>query len=81
VRLSRDESGESLAKKLSKVGYLVIRQKGSHIRLSRITENSEHHITIPNHSPIKIGLLSKILNDVADHLDISRMELLEKINE
>ncbi|MBK8078825.1 MAG: type II toxin-antitoxin system HicA family toxin [Saprospiraceae bacterium] len=81
MRLSRDESGESLAKKLSKVGYLVIRQKGSHIRLSRITENNEHHITRPNHSPIKIGLLSKILNDMAHHMDISRMELIEKIND
>jgi predicted RNA binding protein YcfA (HicA-like mRNA interferase family) len=80
MKLSRDESGESLVKKLFKVGYLVTRQKGSHIRLSRITENDEHHITIPNHSPIKIGLLSSILNDVAKHLNISKIELLEKIN-
>jgi predicted RNA binding protein YcfA (HicA-like mRNA interferase family) len=80
MKLSRDESGISLVKKLSKVGYKVTRQKGSHIRLSRVVENTEHHITIPNHDPIKIGLLSKILNEVSQVLEISKEELLEKIN-
>lgn len=81
MKLLRDESGVSLVKKLSKVGYLVTRQKGSHIRLTYHNEKTEHHITIPNHNPIKIGLLSKILNDVSKHLDITREELLDKINE
>ncbi len=44
-------------------------------------ESGEHHITIPDHDPIKIGLLSKIMNDVAQHLKISKAELLAKINE
>jgi predicted RNA binding protein YcfA (HicA-like mRNA interferase family) len=81
MKLSRDESGSSLVKKLANVGYVVTRQKGSHIRLSRKDENGENHITIPDHDPIKIGLLSKILNDVARQLDISREELLKLINE
>jgi predicted RNA binding protein YcfA (HicA-like mRNA interferase family) len=81
MNLSRDESGDSLLKKLSKLGYVVTRQKGSHIRLSRIAENSEHHITIPNHDPIKIGLLSKILSDVAKNLDISKEELIKLLKE
>jgi len=68
-------------KKLANVGYVVTIQKGSHIRLSRKDENGENHITIPDHDPIKIGLLSKILNDVARQLDISREELLKLINE
>ncbi len=81
MKLSRDESGESLIKKLAKVGYGVTRQKGSHFRLSRTTEFTEHHLTIPNHDPIKIGTLSKILNDVAKHLEISKEELAKLINE
>lgn len=81
MKLSRDESGSSLVKKFANVGYVVTRQKGSHIRLSRKDENGEYHITIPDHDPIKIGLLSKILNDVAKQLDISREELLKLINE
>jgi len=80
VKLSRDESGTSLIKKLSNLGYKVSRQKGSHIRLSKITDDKEHHITIPNHDPIKIGLLVKILNDVSLQLGVSRDKLLEMIN-
>ncbi len=49
--------------------------------MSRKDENGENHINIPDHDPIKIGLLSKILNDVAKQLDISREELLKLINE
>ncbi len=79
MKLSRDETAASLIIKLSKVGYEVTRQKGSHIRLSRVVENNEHHITIPNHNPLKIGLLAKILNEVSKKLEISREELLEKI--
>ena len=39
----------------------------------------EHHITIPNHRPLKIGTLNAILSDVAEHLKISRGEILEKL--
>ena len=81
MKLSRDESGASLIKKLGKFGYVVTRQQGSHIRLSRIVEDKEHHITIPNHNPIKIGTLSKILNDVAQHLEMDKEELVKFINE
>ena len=81
MRLSRDESGSSLIKKFSKLGYSVSRQKGSHIRLTRTFEGQEYHITIPNHDPIKIGLLAKILNDVAQQLGISKDELINLLNQ
>lgn len=79
MKVPRDESGPSLVKKLTKVGYEVVRQNGSHIRLSRFSENSEHHLTIPNHDPIKVGLLSKILSDVAKNLEISKADLIKFI--
>jgi predicted RNA binding protein YcfA (HicA-like mRNA interferase family) len=81
MKLSRSESGSSLIKKLSKLGYEISRQKGSHIRLTRIDTKGTHNITIPNHDPIKIGLLSKILHDVANRLDITKDELLKLIND
>jgi len=55
MKLSRDESGLSLIAKLAKLGYVITRQKGSHIRLYSFSEENEHHLTIPNHDPIKIG--------------------------
>ena len=78
MRLPRDLSGTELAKALSKVGYKVTRQTGSHIRLATDLP-SRHHVTIPAHDPLKIGTLSGILGDIAGHLKIDRDELLQRL--
>ena len=78
MRLPRDVSGESLATALGAFGYTVSRQKGSHIRLT--TQNhGEHHITIPNHDPLRLGTLNGILKDVADHAGLTRDEIAEML--
>lgn len=79
MKLPRDISGAALIQKLAKFGYHPTRQKGSHIRLSKISENGEHNITIPNHNPLKIGTLSSIITNIANELEISKSELLEKL--
>lgn len=62
-RLPRDISGKDLIKSLKVLEYKIDRQTGSHIRLS--TElNGEHHLTIPNHNPIKVGTLAAIFADL-----------------
>ncbi len=78
MKLPRDVSGDDLAKALIALGYEITRQSGSHMRLTT-AEDGEHHISIPRHSPLKIGTLAAILNDVAAHFQISRIELLAKI--
>jgi predicted RNA binding protein YcfA (HicA-like mRNA interferase family) len=78
VRLPRDVSGQALAKALSKVGYTVTRQTGSHIRLTT-QELGEHHVTVPDHDPIRVGTLAGLLSDIADHLEIGRDELVRKL--
>jgi predicted RNA binding protein YcfA (HicA-like mRNA interferase family) len=78
MKLPRDISGQELAKLLSKYGYQVTRQTGSHIRLTT-GQKGEHHITIPAHKELRVGTLSAILIDVADHLDISREELIQEL--
>jgi predicted RNA binding protein YcfA (HicA-like mRNA interferase family) len=77
-KIPRDISGSELIKLIGKFGYQITRQTGSHIRLTT-TENGIHHITVPNHNPLKIGTLSNILSDIADHFQISKKELLEKL--
>ena len=79
MKLPRDISGADLVKALRACGYRVSRQSGSHIRLST-SENGAHHVTIPNHNPIRIGTLAAILDDIANHLNLSRGELLSKIS-
>lgn len=41
--------------------------------------NGEHAETIPNHDPIKIGTLNKILSNIAAHFEISKEELINKL--
>ena len=78
MRLPRDVGGEELAKLLGKYGYVVARQTGSHIRLSK-REGGEHHITIPRHKPLKVGTLSSILRDVSEHLEMDRNALVREL--
>jgi predicted RNA binding protein YcfA (HicA-like mRNA interferase family) len=69
-------SGAELAKALRHLDYQVTRQTGSHIRMAT-TERGQHHLTIPNHSPIKIGTLSGILGDA--HFQLNRDEVLQRL--
>jgi len=78
MKLPRDLSGPEFAKLLRNLGYTITRQTGSHLRLTT-EEQGEHHLTIPNHSPLKVGTLSGILTDVARHFGISREDLLRRL--
>jgi len=78
MKLPRDINSQQLIKHLKPLGYLVTRQTGSHIRLTTI-QQGEHHITIPNHDPIKIGTLSAILSDIANHFNKTKDDLLKEL--
>jgi predicted RNA binding protein YcfA (HicA-like mRNA interferase family) len=80
MKLPRDISGEALAKVLRKFGYEMTRQTGSHMRLTAKTrDGKEHHITIPRHRNLKPGTLNSIIKDVAEHLGITRDELMKNL--
>jgi predicted RNA binding protein YcfA (HicA-like mRNA interferase family) len=79
VKLPRDVSGDDLAKALRVLGYAVTRQTGSHYRVTT-AQGGEHHLTIPRHSPLRIGTLAAILDDAAEHFGVSRGELIARIN-
>jgi predicted RNA binding protein YcfA (HicA-like mRNA interferase family) len=78
VKIPRDISGSELIRYLKKLGYIPTRQSGSHIRLTTQLRG-EHHITIPNHSPIKLGTLSAILSDIAAHFSKTKDEIIKEI--
>ena len=75
MRLPRDLSGEDLATSLTSVGYRVTRQTGSHLRLTT-ERDGEHHITIPRHSMLRVGTLSAIISDLAQHHHLDRDAML-----
>ena len=78
MRLPRDVSGEDLARRLARVGYSIVRQTGSHMRLTT-TWPAQHHVTIPKHHALRLGTLASILDDVAGHLKMTRDELMERL--
>ncbi|WP_133990696.1 type II toxin-antitoxin system HicA family toxin [Dinghuibacter silviterrae] len=75
MRIPRDLDASDLIKILKRFGYAPTRQTGSHIRLTT-DRNGQHHITIPNHTPIKVGTLNAILSEVSMHLGISKEAIL-----
>jgi predicted RNA binding protein YcfA (HicA-like mRNA interferase family) len=76
-KIPRDVSGKDLTRKLSRLGYAVERQTGSHIRLSCEFAGRMHYLTIPDHSPLKIGTFSNILSDVAHFHGITKPAVVE----
>jgi len=79
MRLPRDLSGADLVKRLGgRYGYRITRQTGSHMRLTS-TVRGEHHITIPNHDPLRLGTLAAILASVGEYHGLTRDELIRQL--
>lgn len=76
MKFPRNISGKELVKCLGKIGYEISRQKGSHIRLT-CKFPKEHHITIPNHDPVRIGTLAAIISDIAIQRNQTKDELTQ----
>lgn len=78
MKLPRDVSGEDLIRRLERLGYMVTRTKGSHVRMTT-TRHDEHHVTVPLHQTLRIGLLAAIIADVAEHFSWTREQAVEEI--
>lgn len=79
MKIPRDLSGLELAKGLRALGYELVRQEGSHLRLTTLRDG-EHHVTIPAHTPLKVGTLNGILKLIAGHHQMSVGELLRLLD-
>jgi predicted RNA binding protein YcfA (HicA-like mRNA interferase family) len=78
-KVPRNISGRDLAKLLKKYNYQIVRETGSHLRLISKRQGTEHKITIPDHSPVKIGTLNSILDNVADYLQMTKGEVVAEL--
>ena len=70
-------SGQDLVRVLQKLGYAVIRQKGSHIRLRKTTNIGEHNITVPEHKTVAKGTLNDIIAKVSLWNNVSKDDLIK----
>lgn len=66
-------SRKEIIKILCKAGFVVVKQRGSHIKLKKTDGNKNLIVTVPNHSEVKRGILLNILKQA----ELSREEFIE----
>ena len=67
MKLPADLSGQELVKVLLRVGFVVNRQKGSHIVLRRAEPYAR--VVVPDHKRVRPGTLRQILNEAGVTLE------------
>ena len=67
-------SYDRVIRALRRDGWVVVRQKGSHIRLQKQTQKETLKLVIPAHRPIKRSTLSHILKQA--HLNVTEFKNL-----
>ena len=80
MRIPRDVNGQLLAERLRRHGYVLTRQTGSHMPLSRSSDGQQQHLTIPAHKPPRVGTWRQILKDVSSQLGCSIEELIGSLD-
>ena len=80
MRTPRDLDGTTLVQRLRRLGYEQTRQSGSHVRLTRLSDTGDHHVTVPLHSPLRVGTLNAILSDIAERLCVSKDEVIRRVS-
>jgi len=77
MKLPRNLDGKRLAQHLCRrMGYEIVHQVGSHIVLE--TDDPGHQrLVVPAHRELRVGTLSAILRQIAEHKKVSREEILK----
>ena len=76
MKLPRAVSAQRLIRALERLGYVAVRQKGSHLRLFHEAAPT-HSISVPLHDPLKIGTFHGILAEVAQAQTISIQDIVD----
>ena len=79
MKLPRDTSGRDLVQALCRDwGYRQVHQVGSHIILQTEVPAS-HRLSVPDHSPLRIGTLNAILRAVAQAKQVAKEDVLRSL--
>jgi Predicted periplasmic or secreted lipoprotein len=66
-------SGKELINALEKAGFIIIRQKGSHVSLQKIATEGTYRTVVPLHNKLAKGTLLDILHQTG----LSKEELID----
>lgn len=78
TKTPRNLHGKKLGERLKRLGYFDDFHHGDHFIYTTL-EKGEHHVSIPQHKPMKVGTLSAILKDIARHHGLTVQELLSRL--
>ncbi|MGH7813329.1 MAG: type II toxin-antitoxin system HicA family toxin [Candidatus Binataceae bacterium] len=62
-------SGQDAIRAFQRLGYELVRQRGSHIRLRHPSDPMRRPLTVPNHKTLKPGLLRRLIRDAQIEVD------------
>lgn len=66
-------SGEDVIKILESFNFVMISQKGSHVKLRRTINKINQTLTIPNHKELDKGTLRAIFNQASKYISESEL--------
>jgi predicted RNA binding protein YcfA (HicA-like mRNA interferase family) len=72
-------SGADLVGLLQRLGYEVVRQRGSHVQVRRNYPSGTHRVTVPAHRQLAKGTLGDIIARVSIWSGIPREDLLSRL--
>ncbi len=79
MKLPRDVSGRDLVKALCRDwGYRQVNQVGSHIIL-QTDAPIPHRVSVPDHSPLRLGTFNAILRAVAQAKQTTKDEVIRSL--
>ncbi len=61
-KFRRDLTGKELISAFAKLGFAVVEQRGSHVKIKRNNNDQEQTLTIPIHKEIDVGTARAIFN-------------------
>ena len=70
----RNLSGREVISIFSGLGFSVISQKGSHVKLRRIADSQKQSLTIPLHREIDKGTLRAIIRQASRYIPMEEVE-------
>ncbi|MDE0637950.1 MAG: type II toxin-antitoxin system HicA family toxin [Candidatus Poribacteria bacterium] len=62
-------SYRQIKRKLEKAGFVLIHQRGSHVKFVRESQNEVCTVMVPNHREVKVGTLRSIIRHAGLTLD------------
>jgi len=67
-------SGRKLIRIFESLGFSIVGQKGSHVKIRRVIDNNRQTLTVPDHKDLDKGTLKAIYNQALRYISESELK-------